>query len=197
MRPAAYAVTTEQGARAAVENSPGGRSIIKTWGTTGGTIRSSLQPLSRHHRRGHRRTLRVAVHETDPEDARPLRSGRHLAPMVSDVVKSWWRCSNSIRTPGMTALADRDGSGTRRGQSTTPVVIETVSLRKSGDCRIAWQSRRWKRSSAGDRMASVGAARPTHAAGVRIGAGNAAEDRPRAVHRMDDAPRIGEHGAPA
>src|SRR5688572_22600925 len=90
MRHAAYAVTTEQGARAAVEElARRNVRIIKTWvDDRGGTIRKLTPNLYRAIiDEAHRRNLRVAVHATDPEDAKDLlRSGVDiLAHMVSDV----------------------------------------------------------------------------------------------------------------
>ena len=90
MRHAAYAVTTEQGARAAVEElARRNVRIIKTWvDDRGGTIRKLTPNLYRAIiDEAHRRNLRVAVHATGLEDAKDLlRSGVDiLAHMVSDV----------------------------------------------------------------------------------------------------------------
>ncbi len=90
MRHAAYAVTTEQGARAAVEElARRNVKIIKTWvDDRGGTIQKLTPALYRAIiDEAHRRNVRVAVHATDLEDAKDLL--RHgvdvLAHMVSDV----------------------------------------------------------------------------------------------------------------
>jgi imidazolonepropionase-like amidohydrolase len=90
MRHAAYAVTTTQGARAAVEElARRNVKIIKTWvDDRGGTIRKLTPDLYRAILdEAHRRKMRVAVHATDLEDAKDLlRSGVDIfAHMVSDV----------------------------------------------------------------------------------------------------------------
>ena len=90
MRHAAYAITTEQGARAAVEElSRRGVNLIKTWvDDRGGTIKKLSPPLYRAIiDEAHRRNMRVAVHATQLEDAKDvLRSGADvLAHMISDV----------------------------------------------------------------------------------------------------------------
>ncbi len=90
MRHAAYAVTTTQGARAAVEElARRNVRIIKTWvDDRGGTIRKLTPDLYRAIiDEAHRRNIRVAVHATDLDDAKDLlRSGVDIfAHMMSDV----------------------------------------------------------------------------------------------------------------
>ncbi len=90
MRHAAYAVTTAQGARAAVEElARRNVRMIKTWvDDRGGTIRKLTPDLYRAIiDEAHRRNVRVAVHATELEDAKDLlRSGVDVfAHMVSDV----------------------------------------------------------------------------------------------------------------
>jgi imidazolonepropionase-like amidohydrolase len=89
MRHAAYAITTEQGARAAVEELAGrGVKIVKTWvDDRGGTIRKLTPNLYRAIiDEAHRRGMRVAVHATDLADAKDLlRSGIDIfAHMIAD-----------------------------------------------------------------------------------------------------------------
>jgi imidazolonepropionase-like amidohydrolase len=90
MRHAAYAITTEQGARAAVEElSRRNVRLIKTWvDDRGGTIQKLTPNLYRAIiDEAHQRNMRVAVHATELEDAKDLlRSGVDvLAHMISDV----------------------------------------------------------------------------------------------------------------
>lgn len=90
MRHAAYAVTTTQGARGAVEElARRNVRIIKTWvDDRGGTIQKLTPDLYRAIiDEAHRRNLRVAVHATELDDAKDLlRNGVDiLAHMVSDV----------------------------------------------------------------------------------------------------------------
>lgn len=90
MRHAAYAITTEQGARASVEElAARGVTIVKTWvDDRGGTIRKLTPNLYRAIiDEAHRRGMRVAVHATDLADAKDLlRSGVDIfAHMVADV----------------------------------------------------------------------------------------------------------------
>src|SRR5262245_35058070 len=90
MRHFAYAVTTEPGARAAVEELAQRKvKIVKTWvDDRGGTIQKLTPNLYRAIvDEAHRRGLRVAVHATELGDAKELlRSGADiLAHMVSDV----------------------------------------------------------------------------------------------------------------
>src|SRR5919109_4644639 len=90
MRHAAYAITTEQGARGAVEElAARGVKIVKTWvDDRGGTIRKLTPNLYRAIiDEAHRRGLRVAVHATELGDAKDLlRSGVDVfAHMIADV----------------------------------------------------------------------------------------------------------------
>jgi imidazolonepropionase-like amidohydrolase len=90
MRHAAYAITTEQGARAAVEElSRRNVRLIKTWvDDRGGTIQKLTPNLYRAIiDEAHKRNMRVAVHATELEDAKDLlRSGIDVfAHMISDV----------------------------------------------------------------------------------------------------------------
>ena len=90
MRHAAYVVTTVEGARADVEELAGRNvPIVKMWvDTRGGTIKALTPDLyGAILDEAHRRRLRVAVHATDPADAkRLLRAGIDIfAHMISDV----------------------------------------------------------------------------------------------------------------
>jgi imidazolonepropionase-like amidohydrolase len=90
MRHAASAITTEQGARAAVEELAVRQvGLIKTWvDDRGGTIRKLPPNLYRAIiDEAHKRNLRVAVHATQLEDAKDLlRSGVDVfAHMIGDV----------------------------------------------------------------------------------------------------------------
>jgi imidazolonepropionase-like amidohydrolase len=90
MRHAAYAITTEQGARGAVEElAARGVKIVKTWvDDRGGTIRKLTPNLYRAIiDEAHRRGMRVAVHATGLADAKDLlRSGVDVfAHMIGDV----------------------------------------------------------------------------------------------------------------
>ena len=180
MRHAAYAVTTEQGARSAVEElARRNVRIIKTWvDDRGGTIRKLTPNLYRAIiDEAHRRNLRVAVHATDLEDAKDLlRSGVDiLAHMVSDVddeLVALFR--QHPETVVLTALG-----GPRRLIDAPwlnpphPLVIETVSaaqisrlqdrLAKSTAEEIERGRQAWARVARG--VARL------HLAGVRIGAG--------------------------
>lgn len=180
MRHAAYAVTTEPGARAAVEElARRNVRIIKTWvDDRGGTIRKLTPNLYRAIiDEAHRRNLRVAVHATDPEDAKDLlRSGVDiLAHMVSDVDDELVALfKQHPDTAVLTALG-----GPRRViyapwlNPPHPLVRETVSA-----AQIRRLQDRLARSTADEiertrqvwaRLAR-GVAR-LHAAGVKIGAG--------------------------
>jgi imidazolonepropionase-like amidohydrolase len=90
MRHAAYAVTTEQGARAAVQELALRKvKVIKTWvDDRGGTVRKLTPVLYRAIiDEAHKHQLRVAVHATQVNDAKDLlRAGVDvLAHMVGDV----------------------------------------------------------------------------------------------------------------
>lgn len=90
MRHAAYAVTTEQGARGAVEElAARGVKIVKTWvDDRGGTIQKLTPELYRAIiDEAHHRGMRVAVHATGLADAKDLlRSGVDVfAHMMADV----------------------------------------------------------------------------------------------------------------
>jgi imidazolonepropionase-like amidohydrolase len=90
MRHAAYAVTTEAGARAAVQELALRRvTVIKTWvDDRGGTVKKLPPYLYRAIiDEAHQQKLRVAVHATQLEDAKDLlRAGVDVfAHMVSDV----------------------------------------------------------------------------------------------------------------
>ena len=90
MRQAAYVVTTEAGARATVrELAARGITIVKTWvDSRGGTIKPMSPELYRAIiDEAHRNNMRVAVHATDPPEAKELlRAGVDIfAHMISDV----------------------------------------------------------------------------------------------------------------
>ena len=180
MRHAAYAVTTTQGARAAVEElARRNVRIVKTWvDDRGGTI-SKLTPDLYHAiiDEAHKRQIRVAVHATDLADAKDLlRSGADiLAHMVSDVDDELVDLfKQHPDTAVLTALG-----GQRRTiyapwlNPPHPLVAETVSpaqlkrlqdrLAKSTPEEIARAREAWAR-------VTRGLARLT-AAGVKIGAG--------------------------
>ena len=180
MRHAAYAVTTEQGARAAVEElARRNVRIIKTWvDDRGGTIRKLTPNIYRAIiDEAHRRNVRVAVHATDLEDAKDLlRSGVDiLAHMVSDVDDELVALfKQHPDTAVLTALG-----GPRRMiyapwlTPPHPLVAETVSaaqirrlqerLARSTAEEIERGRQAWARVSRGVARLS--------AAGVRIGAG--------------------------
>jgi imidazolonepropionase-like amidohydrolase len=180
MRHAAYAVTTAQGARAAVEElAVRNVRIIKTWvDDRGGTIRKLTPDLYRAIiDEAHRRKMRVAVHATELEDAKDLlRSGVDiLAHMVSDVDDELVALfKQHPNTAVLTALG-----GPRRViyapwlHPPHPLVTETVSaaqikrlqdrLAKSTAEEIERGRQAWSRVVRGvSRL---------NAAGVRIGAG--------------------------
>ena len=180
MRHAAYAVTTEQGARAAVEElARRNVRIIKTWvDDRGGTIRKLTPNIYRAIiDEAHRRNLRVAVHATGLEDAKDLlRSGVDiLAHMVSDVDDELVALfKQHPDTAILTALG-----GPRRLiyapwlNPPHPLVIDTVSaaqirrlqdrLAKSTAEEIERGRQAWARVARGIARLNV--------AGVRIGAG--------------------------
>ena len=90
MRQAAYVVTTEAGARATVrELAARGLTIVKTWvDSRGGTIKPMSPELYRAIiDEAHRNNMRVAVHATEPPEAKELlRAGVDIfAHMISDV----------------------------------------------------------------------------------------------------------------
>jgi imidazolonepropionase-like amidohydrolase len=180
MRHAAYAVTTAQGARAAVEElARRNVRIIKTWvDDRGGTIRKLTPDLYRAIiDEAHRRNVRVAVHATDLEDAKELlRNGVDVfAHMVSDVDDELVELFRKHPTTAvLTALG-----GPRRTiyapwlNPPHPLVTETVStaqIRRLQD-RLAKST---KEEIERTRQAWAGVARGIarlNAAGVRIGAG--------------------------
>ena len=105
MRHAAYAVTTEQGARAAVEElARRNVKIIKTWvDDRGGTIQKAhASPLSRDHRRG-ASTERACRRSRDRSRRRqgPAATAASTSSRIWSAtwMTSWLRCSSSIRTP--------------------------------------------------------------------------------------------------
>ena len=180
MRHAAYAVTTEQGARAAVEELAVRKvKIVKTWvDDRGGTIQKLTPNLYRAIiDEAHRRNLRVAVHATDLDDAKDLvRSGADiLAHMVSDVDDE---LVELIRQHPKTAVLTALG-GPRRViyapwlTPPHPLVMETVSpaqvkrlqdrLARSTTEEIERGKQAWARVARGVSRLK--------AAGVRIGAG--------------------------
>ena len=180
MRHAAYAVTTEQGARAAVEElSRRNVRIIKTWvDDRGGTIRKLTPNLYRAIiDEAHRRNMRVAVHATALEDAKDLlRSGVDiLAHMVSDVDDELVALfKQHPDTAVLTALG-----GPRRLihapwlNPPHPLVIETVSaaqIRRLQDRLAKSTVEEIERGRQAWARVARGVAR-LHAAGVRIGAG--------------------------
>jgi imidazolonepropionase-like amidohydrolase len=180
MRHAAYAVTTEQGARAAVEElARRNVRIVKTWvDDRGGTITKLTPNLYRAIiDEAHRRNMRVAVHATDLKDAKDLlRSGvdifAHMVSDVDDELVALFRQHPNAAV--LTALG-----GPRRViyapwlNPPHPLVIETVSA-----AQIKRLQDRLARSTADEiergRQAWAGVARGVarlNAAGVRIGAG--------------------------
>ena len=180
MRHAAYAVTTEPGARAAVEElARRNVRIIKTWvDDRGGTIRKLTPDLYRAIiDEAHRRNLRVAVHATDPADAKDLlRSGVDiLAHMVSDVDDELVALfKQHPDTAVLTALG-----GPRRViyapwlNPPHPLVIETVSaaqIRRLQDRLARSTAEEIERGRQAWARVARGIAR-LHAAGVSIGAG--------------------------
>jgi imidazolonepropionase-like amidohydrolase len=180
MRHAASAVTTTQGARAAVEELAGRNvKIVKTWVDDRlGTIRKLTPDLYRAIiDEAHKRRMRVAVHATDLADAKDLlRSGVDmLAHMVSDVDDELIGLfKQHPNTAVLTALG-----GSRRtiyAPWLTPphaLIAETVSpaqitrlqnrLQNAATEEIERDRRTWA-------LASRGFAR-LNAAGVRIAAG--------------------------
>jgi imidazolonepropionase-like amidohydrolase len=180
MRHAAYAVTTSQGARAAVEElARRNVRIVKTWvDDRGGTIAKLTPDLYRAIiDEAHKRKMRVAVHATDLEDAKDLlRSGADiLAHMVSDVDEELVALFKQHPNAAvLTALG-----GPRRTiyapwlDPPLPLVAETVSaaqirrlqdrLAKSTAEEIAHARQAWTRVSRG--LARL------NGAGVKIGAG--------------------------
>jgi imidazolonepropionase-like amidohydrolase len=180
MRHAAYAVTTSQGARAAVEElARRNVRIVKTWvDDRGGTIEKLTPDLYRAIiEAAHTHRMRVAVHATSLEDAKDLlRSGADiLAHMVSDVDEELIALfEQHPNTAVLTALG-----GPRRTiyapwlDPPHPLVVETISaaqikrlqdrLAKGTREEIASARRAWA-------LVSRGFARLT-AAGVKIGAG--------------------------
>ena len=180
MRHAAYAVTTEQGARAAVEElARRNVRIVKTWvDDRGGTIRKLTPNLYRAIiDEAHRRNMRVAVHATDPEDAKDLlRSGVDiLAHMVSDVDDELVVLfKQHPKAAVLTALG-----GPRRViyapwlNPPHPLVIETVSaaqIRRLQDRLAKSTAEEIERGRQAWARVARGIAR-LNAAGVRIGAG--------------------------
>jgi molybdenum ABC transporter molybdate-binding protein len=180
MRHAAYAVTTSQGARAAVEElARRNVSIVKTWvDDRGGTISKLTPDLYRAIiDEAHKHKMQVAVHATELQDAKDLlRSGVDiLAHMVSDVddelVELFRQHPN---TAVLTALG-----GPRRTiyapwlNPPHPLITETVSaaqIKRLQD-RLARSSREdLERARQAWARVSSGLAR-LHAAGVKIGAG--------------------------
>jgi imidazolonepropionase-like amidohydrolase len=180
MRHAAYAVTTEQGARGAVEElARRNVKIVKTWvDDRGGTIQKLTPNLYRAIiDEAHRQNLRVAVHATDLEDAKDLlRSGADiLAHMVSDVDDE---LIDLFKQHPKTAVLSALG-GPRRVihapwlNPPHPLVIETVSasqvkrlqdrLARSTTEEIERARQAWSRVARG--LARL------QAAGVQIGAG--------------------------
>ena len=180
MRHAAYAVTTSQGARAAVEElARRNVRIVKTWvDDRGGTITKLTPDLYRAIiDEAHQRKMRVAVHATDLEDAKDLlRSGADiLAHMVSDVDEELVALLKQHPNAAvLTALG-----GPRRTiyapwlDPPHPLVAETVSaaqirrlqdrLAKSTAEECARARQAWARVSRG--LARL------NGAGVKIGAG--------------------------
>jgi imidazolonepropionase-like amidohydrolase len=180
MRHAAYAVTTEQGARAAVEELALRKvTLIKTWvDDRGGTIRKLAPHLYRAIiDEAHKRNVRVAVHATQLEDAKDLlRSGADvLAHMISDVDDELIALfKQHPNTAVVTALG-----GPRRTiyapwlDPPHPLVSETVSpaqikrlrerLAKATAAEIERGRAAWARLASG--LAKL------NAAGVKIGAG--------------------------
>jgi imidazolonepropionase-like amidohydrolase len=93
MRHAAYVVTTEEGARADVQELAARRvKLIKTWvDDRGGAVKPADKLSPKMYRaiidEAHKHNMRVAVHATDPSDAKDLlRAGIDVfAHMISDV----------------------------------------------------------------------------------------------------------------
>jgi imidazolonepropionase-like amidohydrolase len=180
MRHAAYAVTTTQGARAAVEElARRNVRMIKTWvDDRGGTIQKLTPDLYRAIiDEAHSRNVRVAVHATDLEDAKDLlRNGVDvLAHMVSDVDDELIELFK--QRPNVAVVTTLGGP--RRTTYAPwlspphPLVTETVSaaqirrlqdrLAKSTSEEIGRGRQAWARVARG--IARL------DAAGVRIGAG--------------------------
>ncbi len=180
MRHAAYAVTTPEGARGAVEELAARNvRIVKTWvDDRGGTIQKLTPDLYRAIiDEAHRRNMRVAVHATELEDAKDLlRSGADiLAHMVSDVDDELVALfKQHPNTAVLTALG-----GPRRViyapwlNPPHPLVTETVSaaqierlqdrLAKTSPAEIERGRQAWSRVARG--------VVKLNAAGVRIAAG--------------------------
>ena len=180
MRHAAYAVTTAQGARAAVEElARRNVRIIKTWvDDRGGTIRKLTPDLYRAIiDEAHRRNVRVAVHATDLEDAKDLlRSGVDVfAHMVSDVDDELIELfKQRANVAVLTALG-----GPRRTiyapwlNPPHPLVTATVSsaqIRRLQDRLATSTAAEIERGRQAWARAARGIAK-LNAAGVRIGAG--------------------------
>ena len=180
MRHAAYAVTTEQGARAAVEElARRNVKIIKTWvDDRGGTIRKLTPNLYRAIiDEAHRRNMRVAVHATGLQDAKDLlRSGVDIfAHMVSDVDDELVALFKQHPDAAvLTALG-----GPRRViyapwlNPPHSLVIETVSaaqIKRLRDRLAQSTTEEIERGRQAWARVARGLAR-LHAAGVRIGAG--------------------------
>ena len=180
MRHAAYAVTTAQGARAAVEElARRNVRIIKTWvDDRGGTIRKLTPDLYRAIiDEAHRRNVRVAVHATDLEDAKDLlRSGvdvfAHMVSDVDDELIELFKQRPNVAV--LTALG-----GPRRTiyapwlNPPHPLVTATVSsaqIRRLQDRLATSTAAEIERARQAWARAARGIAK-LNAAGVRIGAG--------------------------
>jgi imidazolonepropionase-like amidohydrolase len=180
MRHAAYAVTTPQGARGAVEElALRNVKIVKTWvDDRGGSIQKLTPDLYRAIiDEAHRRNMRVAVHATALEDAKDLlRSGVDiLAHMVSDVDDELIALFK--QHPGTAVLTALGGP--RRLiyapwlDPPHPLVTETVSaaqIKRLQDRLAKTPADEIERGRQAWARVARGVAR-LNAAGVRIGAG--------------------------
>jgi imidazolonepropionase-like amidohydrolase len=180
MRHAAFAVTTVEGARAAVQELvPRRVTLIKTWvDDRGGTIQALRPELYRAIiEEAHRHGLRVAVHATGLEDAKALlRAGvdvfAHMIGDVDDELVALFRERPHVVV--LTALG-----GPRRTiyapwlTPPHPLVVETVSAqqvaRLQGRLGRATPEQLARDREAWNRLAR-GVAR-LNAAGVKIGVG--------------------------
>jgi len=180
MRHAAFAITTVEGARAAVQELvPRKVAIIKTWvDDRGGTIKKLAPELyNAIIDEAHRHGLRVAVHATDLDDAKPLlRAGVDIfAHMIADVDEEL--VSLFKQRPNVVVLTAL--GGLRRTIDAPwlnpphPLILETVSpeqiarlqkrLASAKPDEIARGREAWQRLARGIATLS--------AAGVKIGAG--------------------------
>jgi len=180
MRQAAFAVTTPEGARAAVQELvPRRVSLIKTWvDDRGGTIKPLSPALyTAIFDEAHRNNLRVAVHATDPVIAKDLlRAGidvfAHMISSVDDELVAEFK-----RHPGVAVISALGGP--HRAvyapwlKPVQPLIAETVRPEQIQRLQARFPERRPDRraraEAAWDLLAK--ATRRLSDAGVKIGVG--------------------------